>query len=132
MAASSRATLRRHERLSESEDFQRAFGRKRSVSDHLLIVYAAENGLDYTRLGISISKKKIRRATARNRTKRLLREAFRLNKSRIPRGLDLVVVPRGQPISFNDAASSLPELANSAARRLGASGRSRPGRINDS
>ena len=60
-----------------------------------MIVYAAENGLDCARLGISIGKKKVKRAVDRNRIKRLVREAFRLEKAHIPAGVDFVIVPRG-------------------------------------
>lgn len=46
------------------------------------------------RLGISISKKVLRRSTARNRVRRLIRETFRLQRERIGQ-VDLHVV--GQP-----------------------------------
>lgn len=114
-----RATFRPHERINHPRDFQRAFDRRRSASNESLIVYGVENGLDYTRLGISVSKKKIRRAADRNRAKRLIREAFRLSKAELPVGIDLVVVPRGSPFAFSDARRALPALAQAVAHRLG-------------
>ena len=114
-----RATFRRHERINDPRDFRRAFERKRSASDAALVVHGAENGLDHPRLGISISRKRVRRATDRNRVKRLLREAFRLSKARLPAGIDLVVVPRGSKLTFDDAMRALPSLAQAVARRLG-------------
>jgi len=60
------ATFRPHERIKDPADFRRAFDRKRSVADGVLIVYGVENGLDHPRLGVSVSRKKLRRATARN------------------------------------------------------------------
>src|SRR3954452_18625097 len=90
-----RAAFRPHERINDPGDFRRAFGRKRSASDAAMIVYGVENGRDHPRLGISVGRKKIRSASARNRVKRLLREAFRRNKAELPAGVDLVVVPRG-------------------------------------
>ena len=113
------ATFRPHERIADPAVFRRAFERKRSASDGWLIVYGLENGLDHPRLGISASKRKIRKAADRNRVKRLLREAFRLRKAELPAGVDLIVVPRGPALTFDQARRSLPELARAVARRLG-------------
>src|SRR4051794_37066363 len=121
----SRATFRPHERIKNPQDFRRAFERKRSASDAAMIVYAVENGRDHPRLGISIGRKKVRRAVERNRIKRLLREAFRLGKDELPAGLDLVVVPRGPGLTFAEARQGLPRLAQAVARRLGP----RPARV---
>lgn len=112
------ATFRPHERLNDPKHFQRAFARKKSVSDASLIVYAEFNGLAFSRLGISVGKKRVKTAVARNKLKRVIREAFRLNKATIPLGIDLVVVPRGPAVRFETAMISLPHLAQSAFRRL--------------
>ena len=37
--------FRPHERIKDPADFRRAFDRKRSASDEVLIVYGVENGL---------------------------------------------------------------------------------------
>jgi ribonuclease P protein component len=118
-ATTPRATFRPHERINDPGDFRRAFERKRSASDAALIVYAVENGRDHPRLGISIGRKKVRRAVERNRIKRLLREAFRLGKGALPSGLDLVVVPRGPGLTFAQARDGLPRLAQAVSRRIG-------------
>jgi ribonuclease P protein component len=111
--------FRPHERIRLPADFRRAFDRKRSASDAHLIVYGVENGLPHARLGVSASKKRVRKAHERNRVKRLLREAFRLTKGELPPGLDLVIVPRGPALTFAQASASLPELARAIARRIG-------------
>jgi ribonuclease P protein component len=111
--------FRPEDRIKDPADFRRAFDRKRSASDARLIVYGAENGLDRPRLGISASRRRVRKAHERNRIKRLLREAFRLAKSELPAGVDLVIVPRGPDLTFEHARRALPELARSIARRLG-------------
>jgi ribonuclease P protein component len=113
-----KATFRPHERIKDPADFRRAFDRRRSVSDGVLIVYGVENGLDHPRLGVSVSRKKVRRATARNRVKRLIREAFRLSKAELPAGVDLVVIPRGGPFTYDEAEQSLRRLARDVSRRL--------------
>jgi ribonuclease P protein component len=110
--------FRTHERIKDPAHFRRAFDRKRSASDDKLIVYGVENGLAYPRLGLSVSRKRVRKAHDRNRVKRLLREAFRLSKVELPVGIDLVIVPRGAGLSFDEARKSLPDLARAVARRL--------------
>lgn len=118
-APSPRATFHPREHIRDPKDFRRAFERKRSASDARLVVYGAFNGLEHPRLGISIGRKKVRKAVHRNRIKRLVREAFRLNKPDLPSGVDLVVVPRGPSLSFAEATAGLPKLARDVARRLG-------------
>lgn len=114
-----RATLRPHERIRDPAAFRRAFDRRKTASDSSMVVYAVENGLEYSRLGISVGRKKVKRATARNRLKRLVREAFRLSKADLPRGVDLIVVPRDPKLTFEAARTAFPRLAREAARRLG-------------
>jgi ribonuclease P protein component len=64
------------------------------------------NGLEYSRIGLSVSRE-VGRAVVRNRWKRLLREAFRLSRERLPSGLDFVAIPR------TDAKPELKSLAKS-------------------
>ena len=91
----------------------------KSASDAFLIVYGVENRLGYARLGISVSRKKVRKAHDRNRVKRLIREAFRLAKADLPVGVDLIVVPRGLSLTFEHAKLAIPALAQAVGRRLG-------------
>ena len=110
--------FRPFERIADPAVFRRAFDRKKSSADAWLIVYGVENGTDHPRLGISASKRRIRKAHDRNEFKRFVREAFRLSKGELPPGIDLIVVPRGARLTFHQARRSLPALAQGVARRL--------------
>jgi ribonuclease P protein component len=82
-------------RLQSDGDFQRLWksGKRFSLAN-LKLIYSA-NDLGYPRLGISIAKKQVRLATARNRLKRVVRETFRLYQAQLPACDIIVAVYRG-------------------------------------
>lgn len=85
----------------------------------MLLIYVRENTLGHARLGLSVSRK-VGGAVERNRWKRVLREAFRLSRDRLPPAIDLVVIPRADAsqAQLSTAAESLVKVANRAARKL--------------
>jgi ribonuclease P protein component len=105
-------------RIRRAGDFRRAYQRRCSAADERIVVYGHVNGLPYARLGISASRR-IGGAVVRNRWKRLLRETFRLTRVGLPRGIDLVVIPRPnvEP-TLKLLMESLPRLAGRLARKL--------------
>jgi ribonuclease P protein component len=108
-------------RIRRRADFERAYRRRCTVADGLLLVFGCGNGLPHARLGLSVSRK-IGGAVKRNRWKRLIREAFRLSRQRLPAGIDLIVIPRGPAgPEFSAVLESLLRLAERVARKLGQS-----------
>ena len=79
------------ETLKSNEDFKMVYTKRTSYANRELVMYIAKNGTDTKRLGVSVSKK-VGNSIVRHRLARLVREAFRLNTSHIPDGIDVVVV----------------------------------------
>lgn len=65
-------------RLRNSVEFRSVYENGRRLDGRLMTVFILANGFGQHRLGITASRKLSRRAVARNRAKRLIREAFRL------------------------------------------------------
>jgi ribonuclease P protein component len=80
-------------RLSEPQQFAGVFNAPLiRVSTRAFLVLAIPSPAPQSRIGIVVAKKNIRKATRRNRLKRIIREHFRLSPLCTP--LDLVVLAR--------------------------------------
>lgn len=99
-------------------------GGQRVTTPHF-VVYGRANRRGVPRVGITVSKK-VGKAVVRNRVKRWVREAFRLNRGQVHASMDLVLVARqGRvPPDFEavvreliDAATRMPTGARGGPRR---------------
>lgn len=109
-------------------DFARVFGQKQSAGDGALVIYVAVNGLAWSRLGLSVSKR-LGNAVVRSYIRRRIREAFRTSKADLPKGLDIICVARTKAKDpQHDLASSLRSLVLRGFREKPGENRSEQGR----
>jgi ribonuclease P protein component len=110
--------FRKDEHLRRSEDFRKVYERRCAASDGWLTVHGRPNDLARIRVGFSVSRK-VGHAVFRNRLRRLYREAFRLTRSELPSGLDLVLIPRGmKEPTLEELKQSLRRLTLEVAGKL--------------
>ena len=100
--------------LKRNHIFRRLYSTK-GVANAYLVLYARRNRLGRNEVGITVSKK-LGGAVIRNRTRRRLREVYRLNEARFAPGWDIVVVARSRCVtaSFDRLTQSYLTLAKKA------------------
>ncbi len=81
--------------LKSNPDFRRLYNRGISITNPALVVYYSKNRAGICRIGITTSKK-IGNAVERNRSKRVLVEAFRAVCPSIEPQYDIVLVARSK------------------------------------
>ena len=74
-------------------DFTPVFKNPVVASSAAFTILAKPNNLDRPRLGLTMAKKKVKLAVARNRLKRISRESFRLNQHDLP-NIDIIVMAK--------------------------------------
>jgi len=80
-------------RLLTSEEYNFVFSNPYKVANNYFLILARENNLEYSRLGLIVAKKNVRKANKRNRIKRIVRESFRCNKNTL-KNLDIIFLAR--------------------------------------
>lgn len=81
------------EHIRLQRDFDRLFREGKPLHFSEFVARALPNGLERSRLGLSVGRR-VGNAVRRNRIKRLLREAWRLNRDLLGTPCDVVFVPR--------------------------------------
>ena len=108
-------------RLSKSEifrgkhDFNAVHNRGRSFANHALILLIVRDERYNGKVGFAAGKK-LGGAVVRNRVKRLLREAYRLNKNSLRRDFGMILVGRKflTTAKFKDAQKAFCDLCRRA------------------
>lgn len=106
-----RLGFKKSEKLCKKNDFDRVFNEGRVCRDGVLTLRLIPNQLEYSRLGAVVGSKRVKSAVKRNRLKRLIREAFRLSKSQLPKGMDIVLsLRKPDDVSLDAIVGSLLKL----------------------
>jgi len=101
-------------RLIKTADFRKVYRSGSSYSIGPFILKVLPNTININRIGFSISSSSIKKASKRNRVRRLFREAFRRNRIKLKQGFDMVIVVRreaGGRFSYKEAERTFLELA---------------------
>ena len=108
----------KHARVRKQSEFDAVYQASVYAADNLLVVQVQRNGLNVTRLGLSVGKK-VGDAPTRNKWKRNIREVFRKCRHRPPVGLDLVVRPKkGAVLNYANLERAFPRLVSRVAKKL--------------
>lgn len=105
-------------KFSSALKLNHIFRRLYSSSGHAnsyLVLYARKNRTATNRVGFTVSKK-LGCAVVRNRTRRRLREVYRLNEDRFAPGWDIVIVARSRCVDaeFSKLTQAFLSLAEKA------------------
>jgi ribonuclease P protein component len=115
-----RETFKKKEHITKRSDFTKRRPEDVVVHTPRYQFIFKPSSLNYSRLGIVVTRKD-GNAVFRNRVKRVLREAFRKNKTLIHPPKDLIIIRKHQPMAptfqeaekhFMDAIQKLTHLQN--------------------
>jgi ribonuclease P protein component len=117
--------LPRTARLRTPGDFRRVYGRGIRAHGKLIVVVGLPRREPGHRLGVAVSKEN-GRAVRRNKIKRILREAFRLERPELGGSFDMILIPRPREgrLLLDDVRAELRRLVEQL--RAGGRPRGRP------
>lgn len=104
--------------LKKNREYRNVYSRGKSFADRYLVIYFLANNSDYCRFGFTVSKK-TGNAVTRNRVRRLLKEACRLNNNVFTNGFDIVFVARRSIVTldYRQVEESLLKLVKKVYKR---------------
>ena len=113
LAAMGVNAFRPQEKIRKRPEYLSIYQQGMRIQARHFTIVAQKNALGYARLGITVSKK-VGDAVQRNWIKRLIREFFRLNKTRLAVSRDIVVIgKKGMPrLSYQEVCKELAVLVS--------------------
>lgn len=94
--------MERRARLRHTRDVRRVYDEGNAWTHPLLVLIAHPNELQFSRVGVTASRR-VGGAVARNRAKRLLREAARHLYARLEAGWDIMLVARTDILEMKES-----------------------------
>src|SRR5690606_8879053 len=79
--------------LKRYREFRKTYDKGKSFANKYLIIFFVKNRLDNNRVGIAVTKK-LGNSVIRNKIRRRIREAYRLNSYKVKQGYDIVFLSR--------------------------------------
>ncbi len=80
--------------LKKENDFKNVFNHGDVFGNRTFVMYFLKNKLEVNRIGIIVSKKISKKAVVRNKIRRQIKEAYRLNEEKITSGYDIILIAR--------------------------------------
>ncbi len=87
-------------RLRRNQDYKKVYAKGKPFKNRNFVLIVMFNRLNHPRVGFSITKK-MGNAVIRNRLKRKLREIVRLNRTKITKPMDYIVIPRQNTLDLD-------------------------------
>ena len=84
--------LPKQNRLKKDGDFEKVFQKGRGFKKGLFYVKIVSNDFSESRFGIIVSKKSFKKAVARNKAKRAIREFLKREAGKMKKGVDCAIV----------------------------------------
>lgn len=104
-------------RIKDNTEFQRVLKNGKWFGAECVVIYVLPNNKEENRIGVAVGKK-AGKSVVRNRLKRLIREAYRINCEQIENGLDIVIVWKNsanvENVNFDIVQKSLLKCLNKA------------------
>lgn len=87
-------------RLKKNMEFKKVYNVGKNHWNRNFVLYVKKNNLDETRVGFTVTKKH-GNAVVRNKIRRQMKEAYRLNFNNVKNGYDLVFIPKRNITNIN-------------------------------
>lgn len=87
-------------RLRSNVDFKKVYRDGKSYWNRNLVIYLKRNGLGYTRVGFTVTKK-IGNSVVRNKIRRRMKEILRKNFDNIEGDYDIILIPKKNVVDID-------------------------------